>query len=1854
MPIQLSRLRGGRASTLLIIAVALTAVPQTVWAQIDLTASDESALIAAIVAANGAPSGSLNTITLGDDISLSQSLPMIASNITFVGANFVIDAGSAYRVFLVASGTVSLANLTIANAVATGGTGGAGTLTDLAAATGAPSGGGGLGAGAALFVNTGATVTVSNVTFSGASATGGSGGSASTVSPENPGPYAAGGAGGGGLTGYGGAAAGTDQGNLAGGGGGGGYTGTGGTSGGFPPGGGGGGGGAFGAGGDSAATGGGGGGGATASGTTNTTSVSVTGGGSEGGTGGAAGTSGGVAVAAGGGGGGGGAGGTGGAGALGGGGGGGGSSAAGGAGGTFGGGGGGGTAAAGGAGGFGGGGGSGGQSGDTVGAGGAGGFGAGGGGGGTAGAGGNFAGHGGTGFGASGGGGAALGGAIFVRAGGVLIITNGAFSGTFSVSGGSSDGVGGATAGQAQGRLAFVMGGAGGAAAGQMTVNIPNGTLLLSADDTLAGSGALVKSGNGVLVLGGANANYAGAFDVNAGTLQFLPSGSLSAKTALGIASGATVDLNNTNQSFGSLSGAGRVLLGSGSLTAGALDTSTTFLGVISGSGSFTKAGAGTMTLGGANTFTGETTIAGGTLRFVNGGSLSAQSGVNVFSSATLDLNDTSQTVGSLAGGGSVRLGSGTLTAGGNGTTTLFSGEMSGSGAFVKTGGGTMTLGGANTYTGDTTIAAGTLRFQSGGSLSTATAVTVSTAARFDLNDTSQTIGSLAGGGAILLGGGTLTSGGSNASTTFSGVVSGTGGLTKAGTGTLTLSGVSTFTGATNVAGGTLRIGSGSLSPLTATTVAAGAVLDASDSMPALGSLAGGGRVLLGAGTLTVGGNQTSTTFTGIISGTGGLTKIGSGVLSLGGANTFAGPTSISAGVLRLTTGGRLASTTAVSVAPGAALDVFGTTQMIGSLAGGGSVLLGSGVLAAGLNNTSTTFAGAMSGPGSFIKAGTGTMTLTGANTYTGLTAITQGRLLQAGGTLSDQTLVAVLGSGTWDLNGATQAVSGLIGNGSVLLGDGRLTVGGTGASSAFSGSLSGRGALVKAGAGLFALTAANDYSGGTFLQGGTLLVGSDASLGARGSGLFFDGGTLLLGSDMVSDRGITLDGPGVIHTNGHQAQWDGAIGGPGSLTKAGGGTLTLIADNTYSGGTRIEAGTLAGTTRSIRGDLVNDAIVSFEQEFDGSHAGAFSGSGVLLKRGAGRLTLLGHNSSSGGMAILGGTLAGSSTSLRGPILNDAALVFDQPFDGAFVGTLLGSGTTTKTGPGRLALTGVHPFSGDTRIAAGTLALNGTLGGNVLVDPGAVFQAAGTILGSVTIGGRMDVALAEAFASPLVGPAASSHHAALSDVAPLAEPGPSLVLGGNLTALPGSVVRLSVAPGANPQVGVEGTTFLTGTRFEVAFPASQERATSYAALTSLGGLRTSGLSAVSLTPNLLPVLTSDNNSVLVTLLNLAVPLTNATTTRNTASVASAVDAIKHNASGDLGQVVRQLIALDDQQLDQALASLSGQVHASQQWMAHIDSATFTDMVRMELMLREHAYDDDVANPSFAPRAQQMRWWAQVTGERASFDGIGLSSGVANLGGAGGGFDLKRTSRWLFGLGGSYSVAGLSLDGLSGGSDLQAPRGFAYSGVRLGPFNVQGGGSVARPTYQTRRQITFAATIPLIDGTTLLLGDGVDRQATSDQQGWAYDGWVSWSDSVNIRTWTLDGNVGWRHARFIREGFTERGAGGISLAAAPQTLKLTESDGTVHLFKRTGAVRPRLLFTYKRELQNAGGEVDLQFVDQPDGRFSTTGLPVGKNTITALGGVTLPTASGLEYALRYEIRHSTGELRQKVAFRIRFR
>jgi autotransporter-associated beta strand protein len=297
---------------------------------------------------------------------------------------------------------------------------------------------------------------------------------------------------------------------------------------------------------------------------------------------------------------------------------------------------------------------------------------------------------------------------------------------------------------------------------------------------------------------------------------------------------------------------------------------------------------------------------------------------------------------------------------------------------------------------------------------------------------TIRSLTTASGQSVIIEGTSTLTLGdATNPSMTLAGPISGSGSLTKDGTGTLTLSGTNTYTGTTTVNAGTLALSGGSAIANTGAVNLAGASTTLNLlSNETIGSLTGVATsvVTLNANTLTTG-DAASTTFAGNISGMGGLTKQGSGTFTLSGANTYSGPTTINAGILRAGGVNTFSPNSAVTLANtvGAALDLNGNNNQIASLAGGGgaggNVTLGAGTLSTGANNASTSYAGSISGAGALSKQGTGTFTLSGTSSYTGATTILGGTLNLTGtltGTGSDITLnganTSLTGGGTGTL----------------------------------------------------------------------------------------------------------------------------------------------------------------------------------------------------------------------------------------------------------------------------------------------------------------------------------------------------------------------------------------------------------------------------------------------------------------------------------------------------------------------------------------------------------------------------------------------------------------------------------------------------------------------------------------------------------------------------------------------------------------------------------------------------------------------------------------------------------------------
>ena len=273
----------------------------------------------------------------------------------------------------------------------------------------------------------------------------------------------------------------------------------------------------------------------------------------------------------------------------------------------------------------------------------------------------------------------------------------------------------------------------------------------------------------------------------------------------------------------------------------------------------------------------------------------------------------------------------GFITAPDTGDATL-SGVISGIGALTFNGVATTIISGANTYTGGTTVAAGTLKLGATGSAPIGS-LTVETNGTFDLNNFAQTVTDLSGSGAITLGSATLTAG-STGDSTFSGIISGNGGLTKQGTATLTLSGANTYTGTTTVNTGTLQLGAANALTTGALTVGIDGTFDLNSFAQTVTDLSGSGAITLGSAALTAGSTGDST-FSGIISGNGGLTKQGTATLTLSGANTYSGGTNVNAGTLSIL-GMSPTGTGDITIALGATIS--GQGEIIGRLTVSGTM----------------------------------------------------------------------------------------------------------------------------------------------------------------------------------------------------------------------------------------------------------------------------------------------------------------------------------------------------------------------------------------------------------------------------------------------------------------------------------------------------------------------------------------------------------------------------------------------------------------------------------------------------------------------------------------------------------------------------------------------------------------------------------------------------------------------------------------------------------------------------------------------------------------------------------------------------
>ena len=740
---------------------------------------------------------------------------------------------------------------------------------------------------------------------------------------------------------------------------------------------------------------------------------------------------------------------------------------------------------------------------------------------------------------------------------------------------------------------------------------------------------------------GSFTATTAGWYDIDLRVYQGAGAvGAYSLPYGVGIANGAGAYVPFTTEGLASLgviatvgttpgfSYAGDIsLLQNGSISSTNLGNyDFTLSGVISGPADLTKLGAGTIVLTGANIYTGKTIIQEGTLALT--GSANATTGIEVNGgNLRLDSATAIPTGGVILNGGGLKFNLGATTAitvnnltinaaatiDTTGLDVTFGGPLTGTGSLVKAGTGTtpgtLTLANGSTFAGTTTIAGGKLVIANdsalgavpatatagqltftGGSLQTTANVTLAAnrGIALDVNSTGLFLPDAAT---------TLTVDSIIASGTGTGTTSGKLALGSATSGAIILNGVNTYAGDTDLLGGIVTLGND-------TALGAGVNLNLPAGVTAAtlqfagtatGTLTKVVNVLDTLATLTIAGGTKDITLSSGLTGAGTLVQTGAGKLILGGTSLFAG---------FITADNTIVLNTATAIAggnTGASLR-FGSSP---SYAGAGTIvygtgvttdvsnLLGSGAMPAltvdtGTNNV--TWGAALFGQFEFTKKGSGELILEGLDPFgagnvkiaagtltmaksSSLTGVMNGAVFGVPSSLTftgDATLKYATGV-TTDVSLSLVSAAGK--TGTIDIGANNVT---------FASALNGAGNFEKIGTGTLTLAATNAFTGGFKLTQGTLEIAGVDTLDAS-TGLAFTGNTTLKfatgNTDDVSN-GLTVAATktGTIDTNGNDVTFANAIGGTGSLIKAGAGTLTLDAATTLTGALNVNAGTLALT----------------------------------------------------------------------------------------------------------------------------------------------------------------------------------------------------------------------------------------------------------------------------------------------------------------------------------------------------------------------------------------------------------------------------------------------------------------------------------------------------------------------------------------------------------------------------------------------------------------------------------------------------------------------------------------------------
>ncbi len=594
----------------------------------------------------------------------------------------------------------------------------------------------------------------------------------------------------------------------------------------------------------------------------------------------------------------------------------------------------------------------------------------------------------------------------------------------------------------------------------------------------------------------------------------------------------------------------------------------------------------------------------------------------------------------------------------------------------------------------------------------------------------------LSSANALLQGAGSLTSNSAFdlQSGTVSAILAGSNGADKTTAGTVTLSGSNTYTGTTTISAGTLALGANNVFDNNSSIVVDGGTLAMgtfSDTVAGVtlqsGTISGNGGVLTSDSKFILQSGSVSA----VLAGDDGADKTTAGTVTLSGANTYTGTTTISAGTLALGANNVFDNNSSLVVdggtlAMGAFSDtVAGVTLQSGTISGNGGVLTSDSKFILQSGEVNAILAGTQGAE----KTTADTVTLKGTNTYTGATTISAGTLALGANNVFDNNSSLVVDGGTLAMGTFSDTVAGVTlqsgtisGSGGVLTSNSKFVL----QSGEVNAILAGTQGAEKTTADTVTLKGANTYTGATTVSAGTLALGASNVL-ADGSSIVVDGGTLAMGTFSDTVLGVTLQsgtisGSGVLTSNTtynlQSGSIDAVLAGNFGINKTTADTVTLNGDNTYTGTTQVNAGTLifnGSGNHTLTGSYTGAGTLEFADGTNQFATGATIATANLILSGGTNQITSGASVTSSNVTLSGGSntidkaLSVTSFAVSGGsnTLNAALTATNATFDGGLTDTTdinasyNVSGTTTVNG-------GNVNFASSTPAVLGqTLVING-------------------------------------------------------------------------------------------------------------------------------------------------------------------------------------------------------------------------------------------------------------------------------------------------------------------------------------------------------------------------------------------------------------------------------------------------------------------------------------------------------------------------------------------------------------------